>query len=142
MLVASSICFVLTATPSTIHTVYLSITKNLTDNQYTIHIYTNILIHFHHASNFLVFIFSCARFRLELIELVRHYLRCPVYTKWHKRSTPNTEQVIFYSARQQKSPIKLLTQKTNTCKRINPNGIILLSTNTYHKRNYPQTHLK
>jgi hypothetical protein len=135
MLVASSICFVLTATPSTVHSIYLSISKNLSNNQYIIHIYTNILLHFHHASNFLVFVFSCRRFRLELIELSRYYLRCAIYQNWYKRSSPNTEHIILYSTKQ-KTPIKLLSSKSNPqIKRNNQNGIVLLSMNTYHRRN-------
>jgi hypothetical protein len=132
MLVASSICFVLTSTPSTIHTIYLSITNNLNSFQYAIHIFTNILLHFHHASNFLVFIFSCARFRIELIGLFRNYLRCKIYTNWSKRSTPNTEQVIFYSTKQ-KTQVKLLTPKSNQQRRSNHNGIVLFATNNFHK---------
>ena len=109
MLVSSSICFVLTATPSTIHTIYLLITNKLDNRQYVVHMFTNILLHFHHASNFLIFVFSCTRFRIELIGLFRNYLCCKIYKKWYKRTTQNTEQIVLYSTKQQKTPIKLLT---------------------------------
>jgi hypothetical protein len=135
MLVASSICFVITATPSTIHTIYLLITNNLNSHQYIIHIFTNILLHFHHTANFLVFVFSCTRFRVELIGLFRNYLCCKFYVKWYKRSTQNTEQIVLYSTKQQRTPIKLLTPKTNMQRRNNPNRTVLLATNNYHKRN-------
>ncbi len=135
MLVASSICFIVTATPSTIHTSYLSITGNFNNFQYVIHIFTNILLHFHHASNFLVFLFSCARFRLELMEFFRRYFRCQIYTNWYKRSTPNTEQVILYSTKQQRTPVKLLSSKSNQQRRNHPHGIVLFATNNYYKKN-------
>ncbi|CAF1092167.1 unnamed protein product [Adineta ricciae] len=114
MLLTSSICFVLTATPSTIHTTYLLITRQLNNFQYAIHIYTNILLHFHHASNFLAFIFSCARFRIELMHLFRRYCQCEFYINWYKRSVPPTEQNLIYSTRQHRTPVQhLLTSKSN-----------------------------
>jgi hypothetical protein len=135
MLVASSICFILTSTPSTIHAIYLLITSNFTNHQYVIHIFTNILLHFHHASNFLIFVFSCVRFRLELIGLFRNYFYCQIYTNWYKRSTPNTEQVVFYSTKQPRTPVKLLTSKANQQRRNTPNAIVVLTTNNYYKKN-------
>jgi hypothetical protein len=133
MLVASSICFVLTATPSTIHTIYLLLTNNFNNRQYVIHIFTNILLHFQHASNFLAFIFSCARFRSELIELFHVFPRCEIYTSWYKRSTPNTEQILLHSTKQQKTPIKLLTPKANGQQR--QNEVVLLRLNNNPKKN-------
>ncbi len=134
MLVASSICFVLTATPFTIHTIYLLLIQNPDSTQYAIHIFTTILLHFHHASNFLVFVLSCARFRMELLEFFHRYLHCQISTIWYKRSTPNTEQIIFYSTKQQKTPVKLLTPKS-TQQRRNPHpAVVHLATNHYHKR--------
>ena len=138
MLAASSICFICTATPSTVHSIYLILSKNLSNRQYIIHIFTNILLHFHHASNFLVFVFSCARFRTELIDLFCVYLRCPIYNHLYKRSTPHTEQVFIYSARQQKAPMKLLAPKANAPRRNTQqpyqNGILLLGANNHSKR--------
>ncbi|CAF1042726.1 unnamed protein product [Adineta steineri] len=134
MLVASSIFFVVTATPSTIHAIYLLISSNLSSRQYVIHIITNILLHCHHASNFLAFIFACTRFRIELIKLFRNYFCCKIYTNWYKRSTQNTEQIVFYSTKNQRTPVKLLAPKTNTQRRNNQNGIVILGTNNYHKR--------
>ncbi|CAF1041723.1 unnamed protein product [Rotaria sp. Silwood1] len=137
MLVTSSICFVLTATPSTIHAIYILITRKKTNVQYAIHIFTNILLHFHHASNFLAFIFSCTRFRIELLNLFRRYFYCQIYMKWFKRSIPNTEQNLIYSTKQQKSPMKLLTTKITEKKRNiqsqNHNEIALLEINKYKK---------
>ncbi|UJR21049.1 hypothetical protein I4U23_024149 [Adineta vaga] len=135
MLVASSVCFIVTATPSTVHAIYLLLSKNFGSHQYVIHIFTNILLHFHHASNFLVFIFSCARFRIELVELFRNYFCYKIYANWYKRSSQNTEQIVFYSAKHQRTPVKLLSQKSNMQRRNNPNGIIILGTNNYNKRN-------
>ncbi|CAF1566607.1 unnamed protein product [Adineta ricciae] len=134
MLVASSLCFVVTATPSTVHAIYLLISKNFGNHQYVIHIFTNILLHFHHASNFLVFLFSCARFRIELIELFRRYFCYKIYSNWYKRSTQNTEQVVFYSTKNQRTPVKLLSQKSNLQRRTPPNNIVLLGTNNYNIR--------
>ncbi|CAF2986320.1 unnamed protein product [Rotaria sp. Silwood2] len=137
MLVTSSICFVLTATPSTIHATYIMITNKINNVQYAIHIFTNILLHFHHASNFLAFIFSCARFRIELVNLFRRYFHCQIYMKWYKRSIPNIEQNLIYSTKQQRTPMKLLTTNTKEQKRNiqpqNHNGIILVGINKYKK---------
>ena len=119
MLVTSSICFILTAAPSTVHAIYLLLTRSRTSFHYTIHIYTNILLHFHHASNFLAFLCSCARFRIEVLQVFRRYLHCKAYTNWYKRSIPNTEQNFIYSSRQQKNPIKLLTAPTKKGNRSN-----------------------
>jgi hypothetical protein len=142
MLVTSSIFFVLTATPSTIHAIYLLITHEKTNFHYAIHIFTNILLHFHHASNFLAFIFSCARFRIELLQLFRRYFYCQIYVNWHKRSIPQTEQNLIYSSKQQKPPIRLLAPKTKEQKRnIQPyyqNGIVLFEKNN-HKKNVRQS---
>ena len=112
MLVTSSICFVLTATPSTIHTTYILLAGKFNNFHYVLHILTNILLHFHHASNFLAFVFSCARFRIELLQLFRRYFHCQMYLNWYKRSVPQTEQNLFYSTKQPKSPMKLLTPKS------------------------------
>ena len=139
MLVASSSCFVITATPSTIHTIYLSISHNLSIYQYVIHIITNILLHFHYASNFLVFVFSCARFRIELSELFRNLLFFRICKKWHPRSISNTEQMFFQSIKQQRTPIKLLKSKAYLHRRSNPNAMNLLAMNNYNHdigRNY------
>jgi hypothetical protein len=136
MLVTSSICFVLTATPSTIHATYILITGKLNNFQYVIHILTNILLHFHHASNFLAFIFSCARFRIELLHLFRRYFHCQFYMNWYKRSVPHTEQNLIYSTKLQKTPVKLLTSKTKQQQNIQPyyhNGVVLLGRNKYKK---------
>jgi hypothetical protein len=130
MLVTSSICFVLTATPSTIHTTYILITRKLTNFQYIIHIFTNILLHFHHASNFLAFIFSCARFRSELFQLFRRYLHCQINMNCRKRSIPPTEQNQMYSTK------KLLTSKPEQQRIIQPhyqNEIIQLEKNNCKK---------
>jgi hypothetical protein len=135
MLVTSSICFVLTATPSTIHTIYILITRKLNNSQYVIHIFTNILLHFHHASNFIAFIFSCARFRIELLHLFRRYFHCQLYINWYKRSVPNTEQNYIYSTKQQKNTVKLLTTKTKKQQRNSHpqyvNGGVALKLNKY-----------
>ena len=120
MLVASSLCFILTVTPSIVHTIYVQINGNVTPSQYMIHIFTDILLHFHHAINFLAFTFSCVRFRRELLEMFRIYLRCEIYTTWHKRSAPGTEQVGLNSNKQQKIPMKLLGAKSNSRRRSNP----------------------
>ena len=135
MLVASSVCFVVTATPSIVHAIYLLLSRNLSDRQYAIHIVTNILLHFHHASNFLAFVFSCTRFRIELVQLFRNYFCFKIYTTWYKRSTQHTEQIILYSTKQQRTPVKLLSPKSNMQKRNPPNGIVVLATNNYNKRN-------
>ena len=135
MLVASSTYFVLTATPSTIHTIYILITRKLNNSQYVIHIFTNILLHFHHASNFLAFIFSCARFRIELLHLFRRYFHCQIYMKWYKRSIPHTEHNLIYSTKQQRSPIKLFiskTKKPSTHTKYD-NGIVLFRMNKCKK---------
>lgn len=138
MLVGSSLCFVFTATPSTIHTIYLQITNNLSNHQYTIHIFTNILLHLHHSLNFLVFMFTCARFRSELIDSLRIVIRCEIYAHWSKRSTAATEQYIVNSNKNNKIPMKLLSTKANghrcTNHQQNFNGIILLGSNVYPKR--------
>lgn len=139
MLVTSSICFILTATPSTIHAIYLFLTRNLTSSHYTIHIYTNILLHFHHASNFLAFLCSCARFRIEVLQVFRRYFHCKTYTSWYRRSIPNTEQNYMYSSRQQKNPMKLLTSATKKPNRSNPtpphpHGLLLLEMKHQHQR--------
>lgn len=112
MLVASSIGFVLTATPSTIHATYLLITNKLNNFHYVIHIVTNILLHFHHASNFLAFSLSGTRFRIELLHFFRRYLRCQMYMNWYKRSVPATEQHLLNSTKQQKVQVKLLSSKS------------------------------
>lgn len=112
MLVASSIGFVLTATPSTIHATYLLITNKLNNFHYVIHIVTNILLHFHHASNFLAFSLSGTRFRIELLHFFRRYFRCQMYMNWYKRSIPATEQHLLNSTKQQKVQVKLLSSKT------------------------------
>jgi hypothetical protein len=135
MLVTSSICFVLTATPSTIHTIYILITRKLNNFHYVIHIVTNILLHFHHASNFLAFIFSCARFRIELLHLFHRYFHCQIYMNWYKRSIPHTEQNYIYSTKPQKTPIKLLAPK-KTKRNSQPqynNGVVLLGINNYRQ---------
>jgi hypothetical protein len=138
MLVAASICFVSTATPSTIHRIYLLTSNNLSSHQYIIHIVTNILLHFHHTSNFVVFMLSSARFRLELIELIRVYLRCQIYAQWHKRSTPATEQIFIHSTRHVKLPMKLLASKSNVRRYTHapqsPNGIHMLANHQLLKR--------
>ena len=108
MLLTSSICFVLTATPSTVHSIYLLI-KKPTNTGYIIHICTNILLHFHHASNFLAFMCSCARFRTELMNFFRRHLRCQISTSWHQRSLPHTEHGPLNSKKQQRTPVQLLT---------------------------------
>jgi hypothetical protein len=139
MLVTSSICFVLTATPSTIHTIYILITRKLNNSQYVIHIFTNILLHFHHASNFLAFIFSCARFRTELLHLFRRYFYCQIYMKWYKRPIPHAEQNLIYSTKQQKLPTNLLTSRTkkqNTHTKYD-NRIVLLRMNKSKKTDEP-----
>jgi hypothetical protein len=139
MLVTSSICFVLTATPSTIHATYIFITRKLNNFQYVIHIFTNILLHFHHASNFLAFIFSCARFRSELFQLFRRYLRCQIYMNWRNRSIPQTEQNLLNSTKQQKTTVKLLTSKPKQQQQqriVQPhyrNGIVEIEKNYYKK---------
>lgn len=120
MLLMSSIFFVLTATPSTIHFVYLLMIPKLTEFDYVIHIFTNILLHFHYASNFLVFLCSCTRFRLELVKFFRRFIRCQINPKWRKRSTPFTENIYFYSARQNRSNPKILIDMKNTAKLIDP----------------------
>ena len=140
MLVTSSICFVLTAAPSTIHTTYLLLTRRRSSFHYAIHIYTNILLHFHHASNFIAFMFSCARFRIELLQLLRRYFHCEIYAKWYKRSIPNTEQNIFYSTKQQKTQIKLLTSPAKKAQRHansppHPHGNLLVSLKNDQQRN-------
>lgn len=141
MLVTSSICFVLTATPSTIHVIYILLTNKLNSFQYVIHIVTNILLHFHHASNFLAFSFSSARFRMELLHLFRRYLHCQVYRNWYRRSLPPTEQNIIYSTKQQKTPVKLLTSKIKQPQRGIPpqyhNGVVLLGQNNDRKNGGP-----
>lgn len=115
MLVTSSIGFVLTATPSTIHATYLLITNKLNNFHYVIHIVTNILLHFHHASNFLAFSLSGTRFRIELIQFFRRYLHCQMYINWYKRSLPPTEQQYFNSTKQQQNmPMKLLSSKSRS----------------------------
>jgi len=142
MLVTSSICFVLTATPSTIHTIYILITRKLTNSQYAIHIYTNILLHFHHASNFLAFILSCRRFRIELLHLFRRYFHWEIYINRYKRSIPQTEQNLIYSTKQQRTPIKLLTPKIQQERNIQPhyhNGIVNLFGKDNSKENPEQS---
>ncbi|CAF3191970.1 unnamed protein product [Rotaria socialis] len=134
MLVTSSICFVLTVTPSTIHSIYLAISKNFAGQQYIIHVLTNILLHFHHASNFLAFIFSCSRFRVELIDFFQKIFCAGIFEKWHKRSTATTEQMYVYSTRHQKTPIKLFTSKSNMRKRNNQNGIVVITMNNFNTR--------
>lgn len=129
MLVTSSVCFILTATPSTIHSIYLSITKNMNKNQYVVHVLTNILLHFHHASNFLAFVFSCLRFRLELIEFFRKVFCARFYEKWYKRSAATTEHMYVYSTKQPKTPVRLFSPKANSRKRNNPNDIVVIAMN-------------
>ena len=138
MLVASSVCFVCTATPSTVHRIYLLISDDVSVHHYVLHVLTNILLHFHHASNFLAFAFSCSRFRVELIELLRMHLRCQFYSPWYKSSTPGTEQIVFNSNKQQRIPMKLLTPKSNTRRRSlplqGPVGVIMAGNNPFPKR--------
>ena len=138
MLVTSSVCFVCTATPSTVHRIYLLISDDVSMHHYVIHILTNILLHFHHASNFLTFVFSCGRFRVELIELLRMHLHCHFYSPWYKQSTPGTEQVLFNSNKQQRIPMKLLTPKSNTKRRSlpqqGPAGVVVAGNNPFPKR--------
>jgi len=142
MLVTSSTCFVLTATPSTIHTTYILITRKLNGFQYVLHIFTNILLHFHHASNFLAFILSCRRFRIELLHLFRRYFHWEIYINRYKRSIPQTEQNLIYSTKQQRTPIKLLTPKTQQERNIQPhyhNGIVNLFRKDNSKENPEQS---
>ncbi|CAF0991533.1 unnamed protein product [Rotaria magnacalcarata] len=134
MLVTSSICFVLTTAPSTIHSIYLSISNHFDKQQYIIHVLTNILFHFHHASNFLAFIFSCSRFRVELIDFFQNVFCARIFKKWHKHPTATTEQIYVYSTRHQKTPIKLFTSKSNMRKRNNQNGIVVLTMNNFNAR--------
>ncbi|CAF2821093.1 unnamed protein product [Rotaria sp. Silwood2] len=134
MLVTSSVCFVLTATPSTVHAIYLAISENTSLRQYIIYIYINILLHFHHAVNFLAFVFSCARFRAELIGLFHNYLCRRIFRNWYRRAAPSTEQMYMYSTRQQKTPIKLFTPKAHPHKRIHHNGIVILAANNYNNK--------
>ena len=134
MLVTSSICFILTATPSAIHTIYILNTRKMNNSHYIVHILTNILLHFHHASNFLAFIFSCARFRTELLHLFRRYFHCQIYKSWQRRSGPNTEQNLADPPRHRRAPTKLLvtpqTKKPQrTVKSSSHPGIALLATN-------------
>ncbi|CAF1126097.1 unnamed protein product [Rotaria magnacalcarata] len=119
MLLSSSICFVLTSTPSTIHTTYILITGKVDNVQYAIHILTNILLHFHHASNFLVFVFSSARFRIELMHLLRRYIVCQICMLWYKRSIPKTERILIISTKQHKTPNKLLTKTKESKRNVN-----------------------
>ena len=134
MLVASSICFILTSTPFTIHSIYLLLTANKDKLQYTIHILMNILLHIHHASNFLVFLFSCRRFRLELMNLLHRCFHCEIFLPWNRRSTANTEQIVIYSTKNQRTPVKLFTQKSQQQWRSSPNKIIVLTTNNNNQR--------
>jgi hypothetical protein len=136
MLVTSSICFVLTSTPSTILTTYLLISRKLNKIHYVMHIFTNILLHFHHASNFLAFIFSCTRFRIELLHLFHRFFHCQIYINWYKRSIPQTEQNLIYSTKHQKPPNKLLSSKSKQQQNIQPhyhNEIVLLGRNNNKK---------
>jgi hypothetical protein len=138
MLVASSIGFVLTATPTTIHSVYILSKGDTSVTQYVIHIFTSILLHFHHASNFLVFLFSCGRFRLEVFQLFDRYLRfsiCSISISCRRHSTPNREQMVFYSSKQQKTQVKLLSKNNNTRRRSTPNDLIQPTTNNYYRKN-------
>lgn len=119
MLVASSIGFVLTATPTAIHWIYISLEQDKSDSQYTIHIIISILLHFHHASNFLVFIFSCGRFRLEVIRLFRFYCPnsfCTISFSCYRRSSTNlqsneTQPMAIYTKNPTRTPVKLLIVK-------------------------------
>ncbi|CAF1231545.1 unnamed protein product [Didymodactylos carnosus] len=87
MLLSSSVLFVLTSTPATVHSIYLLATKNRSNTQYIIHIITNILLHLHHASNFLVYLFSCRRFRTEMMKLCNIYFKCQIEKIGRHRST-------------------------------------------------------
>jgi hypothetical protein len=138
MLVASSICFVLTAAPTTIHSVYILLKQNTSATQYVIHIFTSILLHFHHASNFLVFLFSCGRFRSEVYKLFDRYLRCSICSisiNCRRHSITSREQIVFYSSKQQRTPVKLLSSKTNKKRRKSQNDIVQLTTNNYYRKN-------
>jgi hypothetical protein len=138
MLLASSIGFVLTATPTTIHSIYIVLKQDKSVTQYAIHIFTSILLHFHHASNFLVFLFSCGRFRLEVYQLFNRYLRCSICSisiNCRRHSISNREPMVFYSSKQQKTPVKLLSTKANKNRRKTQNEIIQLTTNNYYRKN-------
>lgn len=138
MLVASSLCFILTSAPYNIHQVYILLREIHSPFHYKMHTATNVLLQFHHASNFIAFTISCARFRLELVKLFRTYLRCQIYTNWHKRSTPGTDQ-IFLNSNKQRVPMKLLSPKSNSRQRSGDqapaqNMLILQSKNTLLQR--------
>ena len=120
MLVASSIGFVLTATPTALHSIYITIKQNKNLTQYTIHIINSTLLHFHHASNFLVFVFSSGRFRLEVIRLFHHYFPnsfCTISFSCYRRplsSHPQcdtTKPTALYTKNGTRTPVKLFVVK-------------------------------
>ncbi|CAF1012118.1 unnamed protein product [Didymodactylos carnosus] len=87
MLMSSSALFLITSTPATVHLIYMLATKNRSNTQYIIHITTNILLHLHHASNFLVYLSTCQRFRTEIIKLCNTYSRCHTKRNGRHKST-------------------------------------------------------
>ena len=140
MLVTSSVFFVLTATPSTIHATYILITDKFNNSHYVIHICTTILLHFHHASNFLAFIFSCSHFRIELLNLFRRHFPCQFSIKCHKRSILHTSKNLIYLKKYQHAPINSVIIRSREAKLRNiqrqySNGMILFEKNKYRKTN-------
>lgn len=138
MLLTSSILFVLTATPSTIHSTYLLITNNLNSVQYAIHIYTNILLHFHHASNFLAFIFSCRRFRMEFFRLFHRCLSFRMNIRSYSRSFLKSEKNMMTNlTKQQTTPAKFQHKVTGSKRNVHlpyyHNGIVDLGINKSKK---------
>ena len=107
MLVASSIGFVLTASPTAIHTIYLTLKQDKPDIQYVIHIFTSILLHFHHASNFLVFLFSCGRFRLEVVRFFRHSSLCTISFACYRSRSNSSKPMAIYSTNPSRTAVKL-----------------------------------